>query len=72
MLTALSVLRALVFRMPMPDGTIIHADLTIGDSHFFVMDEPPVHRRRRRASSFTCGRPILMRSSHALPKLARR
>jgi uncharacterized glyoxalase superfamily protein PhnB len=29
------------FRMPMPDGKIIHADLTIGDSHVFVMDEPP-------------------------------
>jgi PhnB protein len=29
------------FRLPMSDGTIIHADLTIGDSHFFVMDEPP-------------------------------
>jgi uncharacterized glyoxalase superfamily protein PhnB len=29
------------FRMPMPDGKIIHADLTIGDSTLFVMDEPP-------------------------------
>ncbi len=28
-------------RMAMPDGRIIHADLTIGDSHLYVMDEPP-------------------------------
>src|SRR5260370_41601918 len=28
------------FRMPMPDGKIIHADLTIGDSTLFVMDQP--------------------------------
>jgi uncharacterized glyoxalase superfamily protein PhnB len=25
----------------MPDGKMIHADLTIGDSTLFVMDEPP-------------------------------
>jgi uncharacterized glyoxalase superfamily protein PhnB len=28
-------------RLSMPDGKIIHADLTIGDSHVFLMDEPP-------------------------------
>jgi uncharacterized glyoxalase superfamily protein PhnB len=31
------------FRLAMPDGKIIHADLIIGDSHLYVMDEPPGH-----------------------------
>ena len=29
------------FRMPAPDGKIIHADLQIGNSHLFLVDEMP-------------------------------
>ena len=30
-----------LFRMPMPDGTIGHAEIKIGDSHIMLGDEPP-------------------------------
>ena len=36
-----------VFRMPMPDGRIGHAEITIGDSHIMLADEPndPIHQQ---------------------------
>ena len=30
-----------LFRLPGPDGNVIHADLKIGDSHLFLVDEMP-------------------------------
>ena len=30
-----------LFRMPMPDGKIGHAEIKIGDSHIMLADEPP-------------------------------
>src|SRR5262249_33369451 len=36
-----------LFRFPMPDGQIAHAEMKIGDSHIMLADEPqdPVHQQ---------------------------
>ena len=36
-----------LFRFPMPDGQIAHAEMRIGDSHIMLADEPqdPVHQQ---------------------------
>ena len=35
-----------LFRMPMPDGQIGHAEIKIGDSHVMLADEPQEERHR--------------------------
>ena len=35
-----------MFRLPAPDGNIIHADLKIGDSHLFLVEEMPAMESR--------------------------